>query len=84
MRLDDFVEHQFSKLAKLSRVHVLALRLYTSSSYPRFNDGLRMGKKPHLFAMSVYYLNDGEQIRSGFLCALHCWCHLMLLIQRDP
>ena len=59
MRLDDFLDHPSSKVAKLERVHVLALRLYTTTSYPQFNNPLRQRQKPHPFAMSVYFLNEG-------------------------
>jgi len=41
------------------RTHVLSLRLYTSSSYPRFNRDMRDKVRPHPFAMSVYYLDQG-------------------------
>ena len=58
MRLDDFLEHPSSKVAMLERVHVLALRLYTTSSYTQFNNPLRERTKPHPFAMSVYFLNE--------------------------
>lgn len=58
MRLDDFMEHPHCQMAKLERVHVLVLRLYTSSSYPRFNTPLRQRVKPHPFAMSVYFLDE--------------------------
>ena len=56
--LADFVNHEHSRLAQLLRPHVLALRMYTSSSYPCFNRPLRERKKPHPFAMAVYYLAD--------------------------
>ena len=56
--LADFVNHEYSRLAQLLRPHVLALRMYTSSSYPCFNKPLRDRQKPHPFAMSVYYLAD--------------------------
>ena len=46
-------------MAGLLRTHVLALRLYTSSSYPCFNRPLREKMKPHPFAMTVYYLSEG-------------------------
>ena len=57
--LADFVNHEYSRLAQLLRPHVLALRMYTSSSYPCFNRPLRERQKPHPFAMAVYYLADG-------------------------
>ena len=39
--LDVLVEHPHAKMAKLKVHHVLALRLYTSSSFSRVNDPLR-------------------------------------------
>ena len=56
MCLDDFVNHERAKLAKLKRVHVIALRLYTSSSYWLINGPLRTRVNPHPFRMTVYYL----------------------------
>ena len=38
--LVDFVGHEHARKAGLMRTHVLSLRLYTSSSYPRFNRDL--------------------------------------------
>jgi len=65
MRFDDFVNHEHSRLARLGRAHVLALRLYTSTSYPCFNKHLRQRTQPHPFKMSVYYLSDGvKKLRS--------------------
>jgi len=58
MKIEDFVNHEHSRLAQLLRPHVLALRMYTSSSYPCFNRPLRSRQKPHPFAMSVYYLAE--------------------------
>ena len=58
MTLADFLEHEYSRIAGLQRPHVLALRLYTASSYTCFNRPLRNEQKPHPFAMSVYFLAD--------------------------
>lgn len=69
MRLDDFVEKANAMLgpdaAKLDRVHVLALRLYTTSSYRQFNDPLRQHTRPHPFAFSVYFLAEGLRLLKG-------------------
>mmetsp|Transcript_39299 Transcript_39299/g.78550 ORF Transcript_39299/g.78550 Transcript_39299/m.78550 type:complete len:1222 (-) Transcript_39299:192-3857(-) len=59
MTLDDFVTHKNSRIAQLIRPHVIALRMYTTSSFPCFNQPLRNQRKPHPFAMSVWYLADG-------------------------
>jgi len=59
MRLDDFVAHPHAQIAKLSRSHVLALRLYTTSSYRLLNAPLRARAKPHPFRMTVFYLAEG-------------------------
>ena len=39
--LEQLMEHPHAKLAKLSRHHILALRLYTTSSFCKINDPLR-------------------------------------------
>ena len=41
---------------------MLALRLYTTTSYPQFNNPLRKGQKPHPFAFSVIFLAEGLKI----------------------
>lgn len=41
MLLDDFLEHDNAKKAKLTRAHVLALRLYTTSAFRSINKPLR-------------------------------------------
>mmetsp|Transcript_24128 Transcript_24128/g.66629 ORF Transcript_24128/g.66629 Transcript_24128/m.66629 type:complete len:99 (-) Transcript_24128:324-620(-) len=37
VKFEDFVAHPNCVQAQLRRPHVLSLRMYTSSSYPRFN-----------------------------------------------
>jgi hypothetical protein len=59
MTIDDFVHHENSRVAGLSRVQVLALRLYTTSSFPLFNGPLRAGTCPHPLRMTVYHLAEG-------------------------
>lgn len=56
--LADFVMDPISVSAGLKDVHVLVLRLYTTSSFPCFNKPLRDRQKPHPFKMSVYYLDE--------------------------
>jgi len=58
MTLDDFVAHPHAVGAGLSRAQVVALRLYTTSSFPRFNAPLRAGQCPHPLRMTVYYLSE--------------------------
>ena len=58
MKIKDFIDHPNSKIAHLNICNVLALRLYTTNSYPRFNRPLRDDVCPHPFQMSVYYLDD--------------------------
>jgi hypothetical protein len=55
---DKFVKHEYCRKAKLTRPHVLSLRIYTSSSYACFNVPLQDEVKPHPFKMTVYYLNE--------------------------
>ncbi|KAJ1472091.1 hypothetical protein T484DRAFT_3465715 [Baffinella frigidus] len=58
MSLDDFVDQDRSKLGKLGREHVLALRLYTTSSFSLFNEPLRDRQESHPLRMTVYYLDE--------------------------
>ena len=64
MTLDNFVQHEKSVLAQLDRVHVLVLRLYTSSSHKKFNYALRNEVQPHPWKLCVYWLSEAlRQLR---------------------
>ena len=58
MTLDSFVAHEASRIAMLDKVHVLVLRLYTTSSFTCINNALRAGTVPHPFRMTVYYMAE--------------------------
>ena len=53
--------HPHVQMAKLERHHVLALRLYTTSSYSKINDPLRSDPpvRPHPFAATTYFISEG-------------------------
>ena len=59
--LDALLEHPSAKVAKLKRHHILALRLYTTSSYCRINDPLRKDppQRPHPFAATTFSVDKG-------------------------
>ena len=59
--LEALMQHPHARTAKLQRQHVLALRLYTSSSYSCINDPLRQEPptRPHPFAATTYFISDG-------------------------
>eukprot|EP00290_Baffinella_frigidus_P055767 CAMPEP_0180373084 /NCGR_PEP_ID=MMETSP0989-20121125/21054_1 /TAXON_ID=697907 /ORGANISM="non described non described, Strain CCMP2293" /LENGTH=444 /DNA_ID=CAMNT_0022369931 /DNA_START=30 /DNA_END=1364 /DNA_ORIENTATION=+ len=93
MTLDDFVKHPRSKLGKLGREHVLALRLYTTSSFSKFNEPLRKREKPHPFRMTVYYLDEAlRKLRAvrasldarGFAAETLLWRGMKDTVVRDP
>ena len=48
-----------ARAADLSTAHVLALRLYTTSTFQRINGPLRERKRPHPLGMTVWYIADG-------------------------
>ena len=58
MTLEHFVNHPTSKLAGLKIHHVLVLRLYTSSSFRKFNAPLRQGETSHPWKFIVYFLTE--------------------------
>ena len=58
MGLDDFVNHPSSVMAKLDRADVLALRLYTTTSFRLFNDPLRRKEQPHPIASALNFLDQ--------------------------
>ena len=59
--LDELVAHPNAQVAKLKVHHVLALRLYTSSSYSVVNNPLRKDppERPHPFAATSYFIDQG-------------------------
>ena len=59
MKLGEFASHKHSGRSELSEANVLAVRIYTTSSYRNFNNPLRKQRSPHPFKMSVYHLDDG-------------------------
>jgi len=71
MDLSDFVKHEKSQIANLTRCETASLRLYTSSSYPCFNRFLREQTQPHPFAMSVYHLAEGIKKMRGVAARLN-------------
>ena len=62
-KLQDFLHHEHSVQSNLTKMNVLAARVYTTSSYKRFNAPLRNFKPnhalPHPFKITVYHLNVG-------------------------
>jgi hypothetical protein len=58
MDVDDFVNHDIAKLAGLKKHEVVAARLYTSNSYPCFNQPMRNGTSPHPFRVTMYVLDE--------------------------
>ena len=66
LRMDSCSSHEYESAYTLMLVLMLqfwlrtgAMRLYSSSSYPCFNNPLRTQKNPHPFAMTTYYLSEG-------------------------
>ena len=59
--LEALLQHPHAIEAKLKLIHVLVLRLYTTSSYASINNPFRTEPptKPHPFAATCYYVNDG-------------------------
>lgn len=58
MYLKDFLDLPSSKLARLKIEHVLAVRLYSSSSYSLFNNPMRSKIQPHPIKFTVWALNE--------------------------
>jgi hypothetical protein len=62
--LDALVTHPHAQLAKLEVYHVLALRIYTTTSYCRVNDPLRRvpPQRPHPFAATTYFIDQAIKL----------------------
>jgi hypothetical protein len=57
-KLQQFLELDASKKAGLKKEHVIALRLYSSSSFGLFNKAMREKTNPHPIRVSVYVLHE--------------------------
>ena len=59
--LDELLAHPDARQARLGRHHILALRVYTTSSFRCINAPMRLDPptKPHPFAATVISINDG-------------------------
>lgn len=59
--IDDLMQSPEVKLADLGKHHVLAIRLYTTSSYQCINNPLRTipPTQPHPFAATTYFISEG-------------------------
>jgi hypothetical protein len=59
--LESLVAHPNAKMAKLKTQHVLALRIYTTSSFSCVNDPLRQDppQRPHPFAATTHFCDQG-------------------------
>ena len=77
LSLDDFYNHENSKNARLTKAHVLALRIYSTAGYESLNNPLRTQgtnagasrrrrlTKPHPFPVTLHYLDDAiKKLRS--------------------
>eukprot|EP01043_Picozoa_sp_COSAG02_P043020 COSAG02_NODE_3710_length_6342_cov_30.226494_4_plen_218_part_00 len=55
-----YVEHPNARAAGLKLHHVIALRMYTTSSFASINDPFRTDPpaKPHPFAATAYFISD--------------------------
>ena len=70
--LDALVAHPHAQLAKLKVHHVLALRIYTTSSYCRVNDPLRRvpPQRPHPFAATTYFIDQAIKLMRAVAASL--------------
>jgi len=62
--LDDFLAHPIAVAAKLTRVHLLAIRLYSCPMHKRINEPLNVGctyEDPHPYAAVVVTLVEAWQ-----------------------
>merc|ERR1719272_2276260 len=57
--IDELMQTTEAKEAGLMRAHVLALRLYTTSTYASMNNPLRTATTPHPLAATTYYASQG-------------------------
>jgi len=64
MFIQDFVDHPYSRVAKLEMAHVVALRLYSTAAFRSLNNPLRElangdRDEPHRLPVTVAFIDDG-------------------------
>jgi hypothetical protein len=61
-------------LAQLKEHHILALRIYTTSSYAKINDPLRSvpPQRPHPFAATTFFIDQGIKVLLLATCLPAC------------
>ena len=57
--LEALLQHPDAVTARLKEYHVLALRLYTTTSYSQVNNPLRGRERPHPFAATTHFISEG-------------------------
>jgi hypothetical protein len=62
MTLADFTKDETSQLAGLEEHHVFAIRIYTSDSFPFFNNPMRQRVKPHPLMVTMYFLDQAMKM----------------------
>lgn len=60
--LDELLEHPSAIAANLKRHHVLALRLYTTSTFRSVNNAMRKKIRPHPLAATAYFISEGIKL----------------------
>eukprot|EP01046_Picozoa_sp_COSAG06_P010277 COSAG06_NODE_559_length_14300_cov_98.800085_3_plen_713_part_00 len=70
--LDALLAHENATMAKLKHHHVLALRIYTTSSYSRINDPLRRDppQRPHPFAATTFFIDKAIKMLRAVAASL--------------
>ena len=72
LSLEALVAHPHAQTAKLKEHHVLALRLYTTTSYCRVNDPLRCVPplRPHPFAATTFFIDQAIKLMRAVAASL--------------
>jgi hypothetical protein len=70
--LEELATHPHATMAKLKEHHILALRLYTTSSYSQINNPLRKDppQRPHPFAATTYFIDKGIKMLRAVAASL--------------
>lgn len=60
--IEELLCHPNAVAARLKRQHILALRLYTTSTFRSINDPMRRKERPHPLAATVYFISEGIKL----------------------
>lgn len=62
LSLDELMQHPAAVAARLRKHHVLALRMYTTSTFKSINEPMRQRVRPHPLGATTYFISEAIKL----------------------